>query len=109
MTAPDFDTADKLRLWWHDTAKAEVNGMLPKLREYGSDDLRAIGQQIAALADTDVDDTAAYELGVLFYLIGKVQRAVSAAHAGRPASDDTWHDIVVYAKMVLAKRAGVMP
>jgi hypothetical protein len=45
----------------------------------------------------------------MFYLIGKMQRVITASELQRDASDDTWHDIAVYAKMVLAARAKAMP
>jgi len=38
-----------------------------------------------------------------------LQRVITASHLQRDASNDTWHDIAVYAKMVLAQRAKVMP
>ena len=101
------------REWWIDYATAEVDGMLAKMDEYGAGDLYKIGETFQAMtfwgiAQDEIDSQTHYELGVLFYLVGKVQRLLSAAERGRPASDDTWHDIAVYAKMVLATRKGAL-
>lgn len=101
------------REWWIEHATTEVDGMLAKMDEYGAGDLYKIGETFMSMtwhghAAVDIDSQRHYELGVLFYLVGKVQRLLSAAERGRPASDDTWHDIAVYAKMVLATRKGVL-
>jgi hypothetical protein len=100
---------NKLHKWWTDHAASEADGMIAKLDEYGTGDLHEIGERLAALIDRDVTQQQAYELGVMFYLIGKMQRVITAAELQRDASDDTWHDIAVYAKMVLAARAKAMP
>jgi hypothetical protein len=104
-------TAEHVRHWWLGHAEYEIDGMLEKLMEYGTGDLHEIGRQLMEIgAAGDLDDPqTCYELGVLFYVVGKVQRALTAARLGAAASDDTWHDLAVYAKMVLAGRAGVMP
>lgn len=100
---------NKLHNWWVQHATSEADGMIAKLDEYGTGDLHEIGVQLAKLNGRDVTEQQAYELGVMFYLIGKMQRVITAAHLERDASDDTWHDIAVYAKMVLARRAKAMP
>ncbi len=100
---------NRLRKWWIDHATTEADGMITKLDEYGTGDLHEIGAQLAKLNGREVTQAQAYELGVMFYLIGKMQRVITAAHLERDASDDTWHDIAVYAKMVLARRAKAMP
>jgi hypothetical protein len=104
-------TADRIRHWWLSHAEDEIDGMLAKLVEYGTGDLHEIGKQIMVLGvGGDLDDSQqCFELGILFYVVGKVQRALTAAQRGTGASDDTWHDLAVYAKMVLAARHGVMP
>lgn len=101
---------NKLDKWWREHAAAESASMIAKLDEYGTGDLREIGQRLAALAGwKNCTTQQAYELGVMFYLIGKMQRVITATELQRAASDDTWHDIAVYAKMVLAARAKAMP
>jgi hypothetical protein len=100
---------NRLHKWWTDHAAREADAMIAKLDEYGTGDLYEIGAQLAKLNGRDVTQQQAYELGVMFYLIGKMQRVITAAHLERTASDDTWHDIAVYAKMVLAARQKAMP
>lgn len=96
-----------LQDWWMDHAMFESEQTVAKMQEYGSKDLIAVGQQVAALANRPpLSEVAAFEIGCLFYLIGKMERAVSAIQRGDTASDDTWFDIAVYAKMVQAKRSG---
>lgn len=101
---------NRLDKWWREHAAQESASMLVKLDEYGTGDLHEIGSRLAHLAGwNNATKQQHYELGVLFYLIGKMQRAITAAELRRNASDDTWHDIAVYAKMVLASRAKAMP
>ena len=97
--------------WWVGYATDEIDGMMEKLMEYGLGDLHEMGRQMVELgvAGDAYDPQLHYEYGIMFYALGKIQRVLSAAKVGKPASDDTWHDLGVYAKMVLAMRAGVMP
>ena len=94
--------------WWIDAAKDEAEQTIKKMLEYGSGDLVAVGRQVISLAGRPpVSDSVAMETGCLFYLIGKMERAISAHRRGSTPSDDTWFDIAVYSKMVLAKRNGI--
>lgn len=98
---------DPLTQWWLDHAQVEADQTVRKMREYGSADLVAVGAQVASLANRGVSsEQQAFEIGCLFYLIGKLERVVSATQRDEQASDDTWFDIAIYAKMVQAKRAG---
>lgn len=98
---------DPLTTWWLEHAQREADQTVQKMREYGSGDLVAVGAQVAALANRGVlSEQQAFEIGCLFYLIGKLERVVSATQRDESASDDTWFDIAIYAKMVQAKRAG---
>lgn len=99
----------KLVTWWRTHSKETCDGFTDKLAQYGSGDLYGIGRAMADIYGDDIDDDTAFELGVLFYIVGKIERAKSAVKNGQAASDDTWHDIHVYAKMVLAHREGVWP
>ena len=101
---------NRLDKWWREHAAAESEQMIRKLDEYGTGDLHEIGSRLAHLAGWhNATPQQHYELGVMFYLIGKMQRVITATEQRRAASDDTWHDIAVYAKMVLAARAKAMP
>lgn len=101
------DNTQQFITWWTTQARHTAIATARKCAEYGSEDLFGIGHDLADLAGDQVDDETAFELGCLFYIIGKLERAKSAAKNGRPASDDTWLDLAVYSTMILAKRAGV--
>lgn len=96
-----------LHTWWLEHAQDEARQTVRKMAEYGSGDLIGIGAAVTHMADRQpVSDDEAFEIGCLFYLIGKIERAISATNRGDTASDDTWFDIAIYAKMVQARRAG---
>lgn len=100
-----------LGAWWMDDSHDLAFGCVTKAAEYGSGDLRDIGRRFWRLANRHVHepltDIEAAEIGCYFYLVGKIARVDSALQRGDWASDDTWLDIEVYAKMVRAARAGV--
>ena len=114
---------NKLRKWWIAQATTEIDDMMDKLAEYGTGDLHEIGRQMMKVRGVDIDEliyergsygleitnAQMYELGIMFYALGKIQRVITAAEQGKTASTDTWHDLHIYSKMVLAGRAGVMP
>jgi hypothetical protein len=75
--------------WWLAHAEADAEAALAKANEYGSSDLKVVGAALGGEA----------EAGIAFYILGKAARAVSGVLEGRPVSDDTWHDIVVYGMM----------
>ncbi len=89
----------ELRDWWLGLAQTEVDRTVPKAVEYGSTDLTDIGYDLARTMGREVTDEEAAELGVFFYLRGKVARWVSAVMDGRRVSDDTLFDIGVYVRM----------
>ena len=100
----------ELRNWWLDHAKVEADATIAKMEEYGSGDLVAIGRTFASMAGRTLEsDIEAMELGCTFYLLGKIARVTSAVERGDRASSDTWFDIAVYAKMVLAARQEAWP
>lgn len=112
---PEFDGPDHtdspLKRWWTDQAFDEADRTIAKMEEYGSMDLVHIGRMLWDVMErtTPLNDVAAMEVGCLFYLYGKVQRAVSALKNDRPILDDTWFDCQIYSKMAQAARAGVWP
>lgn len=108
MSGKDEFDVDELQLWWMDTAHDEIFPLTAKMVEYGGNgraiDLIEIGRNIARLAHREVDDAEATELGIYFYLLGKMGRWTAAVQEGRRVSDDTLHDIAVYTKMVQRTR-----
>lgn len=93
------DPQAELEQWWRDLATAEIERTVPKAIEYSSTDLTDIGHDLARCMGREVDDEEAAELGVFFYLRGKVARWVGAVINGERVSDDTLFDIGVYVRM----------
>jgi hypothetical protein len=104
------DVADQITTiieWWQRLTDDDINGCMAKAEEYGSGDLEMMGQAMIQLQGDvweggDAADKAriGQELAVLFYIHGKVARALAAARNGRPCSDDTIKDIRIYAVML---------
>lgn len=97
--ASSSDAEAQLRSWWFDKAASEIDQTVPKAIEYGSTDLIDIGLMLARTMRRAVSEPEAAELGVFFYLIGKVARWQSAIERGERPSDDTLLDIGVYVRM----------
>ena len=91
------DLQEELRAWWNRVAANDFEQMRPKLGEYTSADLAIMGDVMEAWG------VSAPELGseaaCIWYILGKVARAVAAYREGRAPSEDTLHDIRVYATM----------
>lgn len=88
-----------LRDWWLDQAHREIAATVPKAEEYGSTDLVEIGRNLATLMGREVTDEEAAEIGIYFYLVGKMARWTDAVKRGDRPSDDTLFDIGVYVRM----------
>ena len=94
------DLEQELTAWWHDLATVEIDRTVPKAVEYGSGDLVEVGRTLARVAGRKVGSVAdAAELGIFFYLVGKMARWADAVESGRRVSDDTLFDIGVYVRM----------
>lgn len=91
--------AADLESWWAEVAQREVEAVVPKAIEYGATDLVDIGKDLAKAMGRVVTDEEAAELGVFFYLRGKLARWVDAVVRGDRVSDDTLHDVGVYVRM----------
>lgn len=93
------------RVWWRDVSEADALAALEKASQYGSADLRIMGEAMAALVpdidklDNDSRRSFGLEMAIAFYLLGKVSRLFGAYQSGSSPSDDTWHDITVYSMM----------
>lgn len=106
-TAPEpvpFNT----HIWWLATAESDAAAFAPKFDEYGSDDLARIGYKMADLMGREVDVEEANEIGIYFYLEGKLARWHEAIQQGRRVSDDTLLDGTTYFNMARLNRAGGM-
>lgn len=101
-------TARVLGDWWRERAEAEIGMVAAKAVEYGSADLVEIGRQLHQAGVRLPNDMQPYdhdrdaylaELGIYFYVCGKLARWTSAVTEGRPVSTDTLLDIGVYVRM----------
>jgi hypothetical protein len=99
----------RLEEWWVESATKDAEETAAKLAEYGAADLVEIGHMLATVSGKNVSDQMAFELGVLFYAYGKIWRIISSMQRGPLAKDDSWFDLHVYAKMVMARRSGAWP
>lgn len=93
--------AGELERWWLAMATEEIERTVPKAIEYGSTDLAEIGRQMleAGLHEGN-HETSTEELGVYFYMVGKMARWTDAVRTGRRVSDDTLFDLGIYVRMV---------
>lgn len=96
----------ELEQWWLAMAGEEIERTVPKAIEYGSTDLAEIGRQmLAAGLHEGNHETPTEELGVYFYMVGKMARWTDAIRTGRRVSDDTLFDLGIYVRMVQRVRA----
>ena len=95
---------ETLRNWWLEQSESEIMAVVPKAIEYGSADLDIIGYALSKFAKQS-DFTTNDELGIAFYILGKVARLIGAYSDGSKPSDDTWFDIAIYTKMAQRARA----
>ena len=98
--ALEWTDIDHLKEWWIEQARVEADKLAPKAVEYGSYDLAMVAEVMAEMMTRPPD----LELGLVFYLVGKIARAASAVKDGRRPSDDTLVDIAIYARMILYVR-----
>jgi hypothetical protein len=96
--AQSSEGVQQLAEWWLDETRSELDSVIPKALEYGSADLKVIGFALSQMIGEPKDVTND-ELGIAFYVLGKVARLVGGYADGRKPSDDTWHDIAIYTKM----------
>lgn len=103
--------AQDLYTWWMTTSYGEIDSMMPKVVEYGATDLMWVGRQMAeATGRPDITDEEAAELGIYWFILGKIARWHAAVTEGRRPSDDTLHDLGIYARMAQRVRdAGSWP
>lgn len=97
---------DSIRAAWVDIAYSDVAAFAPKAAEYGSRDLTEMGYSMARMAGREVEDDEAYELGVYFYMLGKMGRWQAAVERGERVSDDTLLDMTTYSMMARLRRSG---
>lgn len=95
-----------LAVWWRAMADSEAEGAAAKVAEYGSFDLDLLGWVMGHVqSNVATRSVPPVELGLAFYLLGKVARMWGAYLQGSVPSEDTLNDIVVYTRMVQRVRA----
>jgi len=112
-TTRTVDPRQDLGEWWEQLAHSEVGPLISKMLEYGGDgralDLIEIGRALDIAThgyrEVQLDDATLSELGIYFYIVGKLARWTAAVSEDRPVSDDTLHDIGIYVRMVQRIRA----
>jgi hypothetical protein len=99
--------ADKstLKSWWESTSKAELDAIMPKVIEYGSSDLKLMGDALLMSMPQCKGKVQPEELAIAFYAFGKAARLMGAYADGVAPSEDTWHDLGVYSRMALRVRS----
>lgn len=115
------DIVSELQGWWEQTAHDEVAQLVAKMTEYGglsrATDLTEIGRHLVEggvkvpAHDTIAgDEEYLQELGIYFYIVGKMARWSAAIKEGRSVSDDTLLDIGIYVRMAQrARHSGGWP
>lgn len=93
----------ELKSWWLAVAEADADMAERKAAEYGSEDLEHIGKTLRRMMKVD-PAVSNVELGIFFYLAGKIARITEAIRTGRAPSDDSYRDLEVYARMVRRAR-----
>jgi len=88
-----------LETWWEDTTDDELASLLPKVIEYGSHDLKIIGDVMLLLRPELRGKVNPEEMGVAFYALGKIARIMGAYADGIAPSNDSWHDLAIYSRM----------
>lgn len=100
MIDDPIEIENRLSDWWIEQAGMEASKLAPKAVEYGSYDLQLIGQILRTVSHQSTPSSD-MELGIIFYLIGKIARLASAVRDGNLPSSDTFLDISIYARMAL--------
>ena len=98
-------TEDALRDWWETKAQEDIKAVVPKAVEYGATDLAEIGRTMGMVMGHDgLSHEEATEMGIYFYLLGKMARWTDAIKNGKRPSHDTLHDIKIYTTMAQRNR-----
>jgi hypothetical protein len=87
----------QLAAWWDETADDDLKAVMPKVDEYTALDLEIMGDVLERWGIAAKG--GGQEAACMWYLLGKVARAVAAYREGREPSEDTLHDITVYSMM----------
>jgi hypothetical protein len=102
---------DGLTEWWIALATGDVKQAAAKAIQYGPHSLIRLGDTLRKLGDDpERDDEKSIEMGIYFYLLGKMERWTDAVLNGERVNDDIIHDMKIYCTMAQRNReAGSWP
>ena len=96
----EIKALNELRTWWTGLAREDAELVTKKYQEYGNTALLEVGQQLAdVMGRSDCTKAEAQELGIWFFMVGKMARWKTAILKGDRVSEDTLDDLAVYATM----------
>lgn len=99
-----------IKKWWDLTSQNELDSLMPKMVEYSSHDLRIMGDVLLEFKPELRGQVHPEEIAIAFYALGKIARIMGAYTDGAVPSDDSWHDLSIYARMAQRVRdAGSWP
>jgi len=97
---PLCDLIADLKEWWGQKAAEDAILIVQKYQEYGNHALVTTGREIATLMGREnVTKAEAQELGIYFFMQGKLSRWKNAILNGERVSEDTVQDLTCYAMM----------
>lgn len=98
-----------LQAWAMAQVSADFESVKRQITEYGSIDLDIMGIGMLEISGvpipslippTDGQDAPGTEMALIFYLLGKISRCISAIAAGQRPSNDSYKDLRVYSFML---------
>jgi len=99
---PEWAAIEK---WLRSKFEDDLQRLYAKRAEYGSADLRVMGESMVNLLPGNRDLSpaqrrqAGLEMALGFYAMGKASRGYGAWERGQAPSADTWRDLSLYASM----------
>lgn len=90
----------ELANWWSNLGCRDSELVIKKYQEYGNTALLEVGGQLADVLGWENATVAQkQELGIWFFMVGKMARWKTAIFKGEQVSKDTLDDLAVYATM----------
>lgn len=83
----------------------DIERTAPKISEYGTKDLEAMGRLFAQIRGIEWSSDVAAVWGIMFYAQGKIARAIASLERGEMPSEDTLFDLSIYAMMARSYQA----
>lgn len=95
----------ELATWWAEQVESDIQRTVPKISEYGTKDLEAMGRLFAQIRGIEWPSEVAAVWGIMFYAQGKIARAIASLERGEMPSEDTLFDLSIYAMMARSYQA----